>query len=148
MAKSAKSNQDLIEQAKKEAEERKGKSPETGDVAGDLDTSTEPEEQPTESDGETDEQRAARLEFEAALNEPDVAPTPSEEELDIVDPVDHDEPNTSGDHPMTVQGNYRHNRKVAELLKLLRDKKDNFIIYGYGGIVITLGDLRQVAGQR
>lgn len=189
MKKPTKSNQDLIEEAKKEAEAKKaapsGSPVTTGtvdpgepggteatknnqsltpvqgvadttpvreedlpNVAADPGASPEPVE-PKDAEvvadpEETEEQRKAREEFEAALNEPDVAETPSEEELDAVDPII----NVDEEGPARAAATRTSsNRNISAMVRMLKDKKSSFIIYGYGGVIITLGDLREAIGE-
>lgn len=65
---------------------------------------------------------------------------------DLVDQLDNEFGFTTGETD-EVAIEYRGGAaRVKKLTDLLEGKKDNFTIYGYGGAIITLGDLRALLG--
>lgn len=95
----------------------------------------------------------ADAEFEKALNEPDIVPVPSDDDLD------HKDVEETGS---TLQERHAEARKAAEekfrptrealdniaalvLDTVGSDTKDSVVVWGYGGKQISLGDLRTIA---
>ena len=91
----------------------------------------------------------ADVEFEKALNEPDVVPTPTDDDLDKKD-IEEIGATLAKAHkkfdeefaPVRIAMN---NIAVMVLDVVGKDTKDSFNVWGYGGKNITLGDLRTIA---
>lgn len=74
----------------------------------------------------------------------------ADEEKDLekaLDAADKEEGKQETNLPLTPKAASTGSEAINKMLHLLKDKKGSFVIYGYGGVTITLNDLRMVAGE-
>lgn len=119
---------------------------------------------------ESPEAKKARedAEFEAALNEPNKVPTPSEKDLDEADVGElgatlEEAKSTASENEEHIASIRAHAEKVGDedtlrfletrdkIIKMAdmvpKDSEDEQILWGYGGLKLMLGDIRIIASK-